>query len=421
LEKHISVSDEITLDYDQNVFSIGFTAMNMINPERNIYAYIMEGFEPEWNYGETKREVTYTNLDPGKYTFRVKAANNDGVWNEEGISLQINILPPWYRTNMFYVSLFLLLMAAPFTYYRLRTAALRRQKRRLTQVVAEKTLKLRKNNEALKLRTVELNRINYILEERQQVIEHQSTELENQASNLKQTNLELHKLNNTKDRLFSIIAHDLRSPFNTILGFSDLLIESVDKEDINQISNYARFVHDASLQVFNLLENLLCWARSQTNEIKYNPTNTDLDEIVHDNLDLLKESFLKKELKVVTDGYENYPVFVDLDMLRTILRNLLINAIKFTPKGGVISLKTEKLGNLVKLSVIDNGVGISKEDLQLLTIAGEQRNTKGTDGEFGSGLGLVLCNEFIIRNNGRLVIESEPGKGSTFSVLLPIK
>lgn len=419
LEKHISATKEIVLDYHSNVFTIEFTALNMINPELNVYAYMMEGFDADWNYVGTKRDATYTNLNPGKYTFRVKAANNDGVWNEEGIALQIRVLPPWYRTNIFYIIVILLVVSIPVIYYRLRTVVLRRQKRRLTHLVAENTRKLRKNNEALKQRTVELNRINYLLEERQQIIEQQSEELEKQAYNLQQRNQELQKLNQTKDRLFSIIAHDLRAPFNTILGFSSLIIEGKDHIDKEQVAQHARYIHDASLQVFNLLENLLYWARSQTNEINYVPANSELNQIVIENLDLIRESVIKKNININIDNYTNMQVYMDVDMMKTVVRNLIINAVKFTPQGGTVSISSEKVGNKIKLSIADTGVGISNEDLQSLTKPGHQKTTKGTDGERGSGLGLVLCNEFVARNKGRLIIESKPGEGSIFSILLP--
>lgn len=419
LEKHISATNEIVLDYHSNVFTIEFTALNMINPELNVYAYMMEGFDTDWNYVGTKREATYTNLNPGKYTFRVKAANNDGVWNEEGIALQIRVLPPWYRTILFYIIVILVVISMPVVYYRLRTVVLRRQKKRLTHLVAENTRKLRKNNEALKQRTVELNRINYLLEERQQIIEQQSEELEKQAQNLQLRNEELHKLNQTKDRLFSIIAHDLRAPFNTILGFSSLLIESKEHVDKEQVTQHARYIHDASLQVYNLLENLLYWARSQTNEINYVPANSDLNQIVIENIDLIRESVIKKNININTENYINIPVYMDVDMMKTVVRNLIINAVKFTAQGGTVSISSEKNGNKVKLSIADTGVGINNEDLQLLTKPGHQKTTKGTDGERGSGLGLVLCNEFVTRNKGRLIIESKPGEGSVFSILLP--
>lgn len=420
LKKHISQTKEIVLDYDQNVFTIGFTALNMINPGLNKYAYRMENFESDWNYVGIKREATYTNLNPGKYVFRVKASNNDGVWNEKGISLQIRVRPPWYRTHLFYFFLLVLVIALPVVYYQVRTAVLRRQKRRLVHLVAENTHKLRKNNDALKQRTIELDRINYLLEERQHIIEQQSDELEKQANNLKQRNQELKKLNQTKDRLFSIIAHDLRAPFNTILGFSSLLVEQKDYENREEMADHARYIHDASLQVFNLLENLLFWARSQSNEIQVNILDADLDAIVSENVELIRESLIKKGLGLDTDGYVNYSVKIDVDMMRTVVRNLILNAIKFTPKGGIISIASSKSGsNMVKLSISDTGVGISTENIKRLTIVGEQVSTKGTEGEKGSGLGLLLCNEFVIKNQGRLVIESEPGQGSTFSVLLP--
>ncbi len=419
LENHMIDTENITLKYNQNVFTIGFTALNLTNPERNEYAYIMDGFDKEWNYVGNKREATYTNLDPGIYNFRVKAANIDGVWSNDPIELKIRVLPPWYRTNLFYILLIVTIIIIPYAFFRLRTENLRRQKKKLMQKVTEKTRILRKNNDTLKQRTIELNRINLILEERKKFIEKQSNELELQAVNLEQRNNELRKLNNTKNRLFSIIAHDLRAPFNTILGFSNLLVETEDYDNIELVASHARYIHDASLQVFNLLENLFYWARSQTNEIHCKLVASDLDQIVNENLSLIKESLIKKGQTINLANYANYKVFIDIDMMRTVIRNLLINAIKFTPNGGSISVFSERVGKMVKLSVTDTGIGIGKEEIELLTIQGEQKTSKGTNGERGSGLGLILCNEFVLRNKGRLVIESEVGKGSTFSILIP--
>lgn len=419
MDKHIDVAKEIVLRHYQNFFSLEFVALNMFNPDRNEYLCIMEGFDDDWVELGNRRTATYMNLPPGKYTFKVKAANNDGVWNEEGISVRIRVLPPWWATVWFYGLIVLVLFVITLLVHNYRTNSLRRQKRRLAHLVAEQTWKLRKNNRTLKQRTVELNNINLVLGERQRIISEQSEELESQAENLQRSNAELLRLIKTKDKLFSIIAHDLRAPFNTIMGFSSLLMEFCDVDDKEQVRKYSTYVHDASLQVFNLLENLLYWARSQTNEIQVSPSDINLNEIVLENIYLVRESAIKKQITVNSGDFGEYRIFADANMMRTVLRNLLINAIKFTSRGGVVSLSAQKRDGFVKISVADTGIGIPEKEVNTILTTGIGISQNGTEGEKGSGLGLLLCKEFVARNGGVFMVESEPGKGSVFSFTLP--
>ncbi|SKC19488.1 sensor histidine kinase [Alkalitalea saponilacus] len=419
LNKEINWVDEIVLDHTQNFFSFEFVALNMINSHRNEYAVMMEGFDDGWVYIGSRRQVSYTNLSPGRYVFRVKAANNDGIWNEEGISVKVRILPPWYKTVWFYTAITLVILILIISIFRIRTANLIKQKKRLARIVSEQTRKLRKSNRELMHRATELNRINKILEERQKLITDQREELESQADHLQKSNRELIKLINTKDKLFSIIAHDLRSPFNTILGFSSLLSEFSDQDDREQVREHARIIHDSSLVVFNLLENLLYWARTQTNDIQFSPVHTDLNEIVNENFILIDDGAKKKEIEVDVSDYQNLPVFADINMMRTVIRNLLINAVKFTPRGGKISVSSEEINDRVFIYIKDTGVGLGPSDIDQILTLGASSSTKGTEGEKGSGLGLVLCNEFIQKNGGKLLIESKPGLGSSFGFSLP--
>lgn len=421
LKKEINSVNEVVLKYSQNFFTIEFVALNLINPNANQYAVILEGFDNEWVYIGDRRSASYTNLNPGTYNFRVKAANNDGKWNEEGISLRIRVLPPWYKTLWFYLGLILFLFTGVIMIFRIRTANLRKQKTRLVQLVSEQTKKLRINNAELRKRTFELNKINLLLEERQKVISEQAEEMENQAEKLQLSNEELLKLIETKDKLFSIIAHDLRTPFNTILGFSSLLIESSDDDDPEKLKLHARIVHDASMTVFNLLENLLYWTRTQTDDIHFAPQSVTLNDIVYDNLDLIKESSTKKEIEIDTKTYHDFPVYADVNMMRTVIRNFLINAIKFTPRGGRVSISSEKQNNKVCFYVKDTGVGMSPEFVDQILNAEPEKSMDGTEGEKGSGLGLLLCREFILKNNGDFYVESELNKGSSFGFSIPAR
>jgi signal transduction histidine kinase/ligand-binding sensor domain-containing protein len=419
LEKHISVVDEIELEYGENYFTIEFVAFNMISPDRNLYEVMLEGFDKDWIELGNRRSASYTNLNPGTYTFKVRASNNDGIWNEEGISVRIRVKPPWWLTIWFFVGILVLLTTMLLVFIQVKTGQLRKQKNKLAHQVAEQTWKLRKNNAALKQRTVELNRTNRVLEERQKMISDQAEELELQADSLKKSNSELIRLINTKDKLFSIIAHDLRMPFNTILGLSSLLVEYGKDEEPEKVATYAKHVHESSLQVYNLIENLLYWAQTQTDEITLLPTNVQTDEFVAENIDLVQESIFRKGLTLDVSGYFKTMVYADSNTLKIVVRNLLTNAIKFTPQGGTIRLFCDEDSSEVTFYIQDTGVGISKEQIDRITDGNSGNTQKGTDGEKGSGLGLVLCDEFIKRNGGKFMISSMPGVGSTFSFTIP--
>jgi signal transduction histidine kinase/ligand-binding sensor domain-containing protein len=420
LEKELNYTDEIVLNYRQNYFGIEFSALNFSHPEANEYAIRLDGFEDDWNYIGSRRSVFYSNLRPGRYVFGVKAANNDGVWNENGISLKILVLPPWWMSFWFFGILGVSLITIIFVLYRYRTASLRNGSIRLTQLVEEQTSRLRSANEALRQRTVELHSFNQLLEERQVLILSQSKELTEQSIQLKNSNHDLMKLVATRDKLLSIMAHDLRTPFNTILGFTQLLMEVVDLKESDKVRKYIRYVHDSSLTVFNLLENMLFWIRSQSDKIRFNPASYNLNKAFDGTFELVRESALQKNIFIDSSEYQDYQVFIDVDMIRTVIRNLLINAVKFTPIDGFIKVKTTLENDFVRFYVIDSGVGMSQEDIKNMTSNRTINSKPGTEGETGSGLGLSLCYEFVHQNGGEISIISDMGKGSSFSFTIPL-
>lgn len=420
LPKEINYVDELVLEYKQNFFTIEFTALNYTNPLKTEYACKMEGFDDDWINIGNKRSMSYTNLFPGKYTFRVKAANNHGVWNEEGISLKIIIKPPWYLSKWFIILVILMFSMLLMLIHKLRIRTLRVRELQLTNIVQERTTQLKESNAQLQQRADELKNINYVLEERQNTIISQSELLRNQAKSLHESNVELKQLVNTRDKLLSIIAHDLRSPFNTILGFTGLLTDAFDASNPERMKQYARYIHDASISVFNLLENLLYWARSQTEKIDVKPDYYFLDNIVEETLLLVKESAAKKSLTIDDSGYNNYKVFMDVDMMNSVFRNLIINAIKFTPQNGKITITTEQKKNFVEVKIQDTGVGMSKELIESLYKRLKVTSKPGTLGEKGVGIGLALSYEFIIKNGGELKIDSKIGKGTSFVFTIPL-
>ena len=245
------------------------------------------------------------------------------------------------------------------------------------------------------------------------------TERKKAEEALRESEARLSELNATKDRIFSVIGHDLRSPFNSIIGFSQLLAKQVKKKDYEGLEKYARIIHDSSQKAMDLLANLLEWSRSQSGHIEFNPEYFELTHIIQEAVELSKNAARQKSVTLTQDLPNNLKVFADKAMINSILRNLISNGIKFTPPGGEISISTGKSTHHLVVSVADNGIGIKKEDIDKLFRIDAAHSTTGTQKESGTGLGLLLCKEFAEMNGGRIWADSTPGKGSTFSFTIP--
>jgi PAS domain S-box-containing protein len=273
----------------------------------------------------------------------------------------------------------------------------------------------------LRKRTEDLQETNTILEERQEEIQQQSEELAAQADNLRKINIELERLNRTKDKFFSIIAHDLRNPFHAIIGFSELLTKEYNTMDDQQRKGLLELINVSSEGAFNLLENLLQWARTQTDKIKYSPENMDINDIIASTISLLSITAEKKHIKLKNTIAKKIMVYADKNMINTVIRNLISNAVKFTANDGEVRISAADKEKMVEIRVSDTGVGMNQETLGKLFRIDMYHSTSGTSGETGTGLGLIICKEFVEMHGGKIVVESEEKKGSTFSFTLPKK
>ena len=232
-------------------------------------------------------------------------------------------------------------------------------------------------------------------------------------------------LNATKDKFFSIIAHDLRSPFNSILGFSDILLNNFENYKVPEQKKFLGIMNKEIRRTYKLLKNLLLWSQSQRGTIDFHPEKVNLFLLCRETIELLRSTAANKAIFLINQIPEDIYVMADKNMLLTILRNLISNAIKFTPKEGKITIKAdlnsnENKQNWIQVSVKDSGIGIVKEKISQLFDISENISTKGTDGEAGTGLGLILCKEFIEKHGGKICVESEVGKGSSFMFTLPL-
>jgi signal transduction histidine kinase/ligand-binding sensor domain-containing protein len=482
LKQSITFTKELEIPFDQSVITFKFAALSYISQEKNQYAYMLEGFEKNWNYIGHKREATYTSLNPGIYTFRVKASNNDGIWNEKGTSLTVKILPPWWKTWWFRILAVALLICAVVSYYYIRLSLYRKRQKELKVLVEQRTMELKesndqlyeqrtrleeqaeelrvhnehisKTNELLLEQQVRIERqsdeifaksdilkaVNDQLMERQSQIEEQTEELKTFTENLKEandlliekqklityqtdqlieTNNKLSELNATKDKFFSIIAHDLRNPFNAIKGFTEVLIKKFDTLPADKIMKYLETIHVSTKSINDLLENLLQWAGSQNETVAYEPVHLNLKSIADENTKFFAGIATNKNISLKQLIDDHITVIADKEMLHTIFRNLISNAIKFTDENGTITLSARNLNMQVEITVSDTGVGIPEETISQLFRIDSTISTKGTANETGTGLGLILCREFVEKHNGKIWVESKEGEGSNFIFTIP--
>lgn len=237
---------------------------------------------------------------------------------------------------------------------------------------------------------------------------------------IKHKNAELQRLSDDKDILMSILAHDLITPFNSMLGFLDLLSENLREYDVHTLGNYISIVNNSAKGAFNLLNDILLWTRSQSGAIPFEPKIFNLKSSIEEVTEFLKPNANTKNITINIDESDKTVVFADVDMLNTILRNLISNAIKFTDLGGIVNISSERTESDILVTISDNGIGIAPNILPRLFDTTKLYSTRGTANEKGTGFGLMLCKKFLEEHGGEIWAESELGRGSKFKFTLPL-
>lgn len=243
--------------------------------------------------------------------------------------------------------------------------------------------------------------------------------LETKNKRIEQSENELRLLNASKNKFFSIIAHDLKNPFHTVMGYSYLLSNDYENFTETERRKFASDIHQSTNNIFRLLQNLLEWSRSQTGQLTYNPCKIEFKRIFDNAISVLQSLANQKNIRLEYSFSEDLILYADPQMIETVLRNLINNAIKFTPENGKIEITAFRIDNQVSIYVQDSGIGISQEEAQYLFRIDSTVKRKGTNNEDGSGLGLILCSEFVQKNNGSIGVNSAPGKGSSFFFTVP--
>lgn len=381
--KHVlAFSDTITLSHNQSSFSIDFFAIDYEDPYNIRYEYFLEGLHQEWVDAGNTRQAYFTNLSPGTYQFQVRASHGEQASLSRPIT--IIILPPWWGTWWFRITIIGSLLLLLYTLFRQREKSMIERQNMLEKTVAERTEELR----------------------------HKSNEIQQQKESLELQNKRLDESLATKDKILSVIAHDLRNPLTAIIGNLTLLSDEENNPRIKQTCKSAK-----DLQ--NQMENLLDWARLQNQSILYSPKECFLDAMSKECITLLQGLFTEKQISISLSNSAHTSAFVDQRMISTVCRNLMNNAIKFTHEGGAIQVAIEEDDQHIIWSIRDNGVGMSQEQCDKLFCKEYTSTTFGTKNEKGSGLGLKICKEFISLNKGELTISSKQGEGTTIRIALP--
>ena len=383
LQQAIDVADQITLDHSQSIFSVKFAALNYMAPGKNRYAYKLEGFDRDWRYANAEsRLVTYTNLDPGHYVLRVKGANNDGLWNETGVSKRITIMPPWWRTWWFRALTAMLTLGIAIAAYRLRIQRITRRSQELERMVAERTSELQ--------------------------VAIKAAETANQA----------------KSQFLANMSHELRTPLNAILGFCRLLYRRTDLPP--QAQTDLGIVLHSSEHLHTLINQVLDLSKIESGRLMRNDTPFDLHQLLDQLEDVFALTAQNKSLDLRFECAPHVPRYVRSDQikLRQVLINLLNNALKFTETGSVV-LRVAPLPagdgacNRLSFAVEDTGPGIAPDELKTLFASFVQARA-GRQAQDGAGLGLAISRGFVRLLGGDMELQSRPGRGTVVRFVLPV-
>lgn len=421
LDRPIYITDTITVSHNQNMLGFTFAALNFVSPKDNTYAYRLVHFDKNWNYIGKNNSATYTNLDPGTYRLEVKATNNEGIWSNKIKKLTIIVTPPWWATWWFRISFVLIASTIIGAVFYARMLQVKRINKRLEQMVKERTSELKKANDLLILQKSEIEKQRNEIETQNKSLIEKSEEIISQQEELRVKNSSLEELNKTKDKFFSIIAHDLKNPLNAILGLADLLSKSFERFPDEKKKKFAFAIADSTKLLYSLIENLLHWARAQSGRLPFEPKPIRISSLIDKNIKTLFQHARNKNIKLFYASTEDISFTADSNMVDTVIRNLLSNAIKYTNDGGYVAITAKVIDQkYIQVEIKDSGIGMDEKRLNNLFKIGISNSRNGTNNETGTGLGLILCKEFVENHKGEIWAESEVKNGTTFFIRLPL-
>ncbi|QQS51376.1 MAG: hypothetical protein IPM71_01245 [Bacteroidota bacterium] len=416
LPTNLNQTSKIILKHSEKVISIEFAGLHFVHPDDNRYQYKLAGFDTGWvSTNGNQRTATYTNLAPGKYVFSVRASNFDGAWSEQPKSLIIQIVPPFWIRTWFRVVLIALVLSAIFFIVRLRTIRILELNKILEKKVLERTSELSEKNYQLTEQAHEIKTTNDDLKSKQQ-------QLLDQAKQLAEQKEALTKANQTKDKLFSIIAHDLKDPINNAKGYADLLIYRYDHYNDEKKKNLLASLGNSIESIYNLLITLLNWSGTEYGRIIFEPHPHMLNQVLAESIHQVQKAAKKKGVSIISHTELcQIQIEIDRNLIDTALHHLLHNAIKYSPKNSQVIVSCECTEELAHIRISDTGSSLSPAMIDQLLKDEQPLPTLGTTNETGLGLGFAISKKYIEKHNGRIWIENNNEAGSTVIFEIPLR
>ncbi len=411
----------ILLNHRQNMIGFEYVALNYFSVNGNKYSYKLHPLHSEWIDAGNLRNLVFANLDPGRYSLSLQVSSENGLTDEARDIVEFIIKPPFWQATWFRISSIIFLMGMIVLMNSFYTSRLRNKKVQLERIVRKRTSELEEKNLELEQQSAQLKESNTLLEKRQKKIQEQSEKLRIQSKNLARANKDLNVLNTMKDKFFSIIAHDLKNPFNTMLGFTDLLIHDYDSYTDKKRQELLGHIFKSVTAAYSLLENLLHWSRSQTDRLQIKPRELLVRDILETNYTLIGPMSKSKNQRFSYVCDDHLKVWADRELLNTVLRNLLSNATKFTPEEGEVKIIVRPVEKKhILFEIRDTGMGMEQEEVENIFSIDVEKKRTGTAGEEGTGLGMILCKEFIDKMGGKIWVESSEDKGTSVYFTLPV-
>ena len=410
LKQGLVLTKEIRLNYQQTVITFEFAALDFTRPEKNQYAYFLENFDKEWNYTGTQHKATYTNLDPGTYYFKVKASNNDGIWNEKGTVLKVIISPPFWLTWWFKLLVVSCVLGLVYSFYRYRINLVDAQKMKLENEVLLRTSELNLKSEELITQSENLKTLNNELTIQQSLEQQARKDAEIAREEAESANL-------AKSTFLATMSHEIRTPMNGVLGMTSILANT----DLNhEQRQYIDIIKVSGENLLHVINDILDFSKIESGNMELDVFDFNLRNLVEEVMDLFVGKTVASRIELVYEIDANIPenIHGDGNRLRQILINLIGNAAKFTQKGEIhlkVKLKSNETDELaICFEIRDTGIGISKDKLHRLFKSFSQVDSSTTRKYGGTGLGLVICKRLIDLMGGNIIVESDVGKGSSF-------
>lgn len=382
LTQVINKTQSLTLPYNASVISFEYASLDFPYSERNAYKYMLENYDIGWNDVGKQRKATYTNLNPGEYVFRIKATNNDGVWSSKEINLPITITPPWWLTWWMKLLYWILSIGIPISVYFLRVTSLKQQRKKLEVEVANRT---------------------------KQIV-HQKEEIETQAEELQATNDKLLELDKFKNSMTHMIVHDFKNSLNTIINFSS-------EFSGNKVM---RSIYNAGRNINELVLNMLDIQKFEEAKVQLSMVKRNFDDVINSSIEQVHPLLESKELSIVTKLSNGLHIEFDKNIIERVIVNLLTNAIKFSPIKGEIEVTTSLEYQKFKLSISDQGLGVTEQHAEIIFNRYVQIESKDSGDSRSTGLGLAFCRLAIEAHGGQIGVVSGESKGATFWFSFPV-